>query len=152
MKKYFLMFMLVTSGFLFQKATAQIHGNIEVNISSQPVWGPVGYDRVDYYYLPDIDAYYNVPRHQYVYLQEGQWMFSSELPYQYRNYDMDRGYKVVVNDPEPYRHNDQYKANYAKYKGVHTQEIIRNSHDDKYYQIKEHPQHDNWVKQHQDHH
>ena len=146
------MFALVTGSFLFQKASAQIHGDIQVNIGAQPVWGPVGYDRVDYYYLPDIDAYYNVPRHQYVYQHRGQWRYSSTLPHQYRNYNLDRGYKVVVNDPEPYLHNDQDRENYAKYKGNHDQEIIRNSHDSKYYQIKEHPEHDNWEKQQRDHH
>jgi hypothetical protein len=152
MKKYLLLLMVVTGSFLFQTATAQVHTDIQVNIGAQPVWGPVGYDHVEYYYLPDIDAYYNVPRQQYVYLQDGRWIFSAYLPSQYRDYDLDRGYKVVINDPTPYLHNAQYRTDYAKYKGNHNQEIIRNSHDSKYYQIKEHPEHDNWKKEHHDHH
>jgi hypothetical protein len=109
---------------------------------------------VDYYYLPDIDAYYNVPRRQYVYLREGHWTFSSCLPYQYRDYDLNRGYKVVINDPTPYRNNTRYRADYARYKGDHSQEIIRNSHDSRYYQIKGHPEHENWKKEQHggDHH
>ena len=50
------------------KAQAQVSVGVNVNIGSQPVWGPVGYDYAEYYYMPDIDVYYFVPRHQYVYL------------------------------------------------------------------------------------
>jgi hypothetical protein len=152
MKIYLLLFMLVTGSFLFQTAAAQVHADVNINIGAQPVWGPVGYDHVEYYYLPDIDAYYNVPRHQYVYMREGNWVFSSHLPSQYHDYDMDRAYKVVINDPTPYRHNTQYRSDYAKYKGNHSQEIIRNSHDSRYYQIKEHPEHENWKKEQHDQH
>jgi hypothetical protein len=55
MKKFVLMLALIAGGITYD-ATAQV--SLNVNIGSQPVWGPVGYDRVDYYYVPDIDAYY----------------------------------------------------------------------------------------------
>jgi hypothetical protein len=51
-------------------ASAQVRVNI--NIGSQPVWGPVGYDHVDYYYLPDIETYYYVPTRQFVYFNKWQ--------------------------------------------------------------------------------
>jgi hypothetical protein len=60
---------------------AQIRLGISFNIGSQPVWGPVGYDYAQYYYMPDIDVYYNVSQRQYIYLQSGRWRFSSSLPY-----------------------------------------------------------------------
>lgn len=53
--------------------------SVNINIGSQPQWGPSGYDHVDYYYLPDIDAYYNVPNKQYIYLNNGNWVFNSNL-------------------------------------------------------------------------
>ena len=31
------------------------------------IWGPGGYDHVDYYYMPDIDAFYKVPTRQFYY-------------------------------------------------------------------------------------
>ena len=43
MKKAFFIASLLLSGFLYETASAQI----TVNIGSQPVWGPVGYDHVD---------------------------------------------------------------------------------------------------------
>src|SRR4051812_6698169 len=76
--------------------------NLSINIGSQPQWGPTGYDHVDYYYLPDVDAYYNVPSKQYVYLDNGSWVFRPSLPAKYRGYDLYNGYKVVMNTPKPY--------------------------------------------------
>ena len=39
---------------------------LNFNIGSQPAWGPTGYDKVEYYYMPDIDAYYNVQKKQFI--------------------------------------------------------------------------------------
>ncbi len=142
MKKAFFIVALLLSGFAIEKATAQVRVNI--NIGSQPTWGPVGYDHVDYYYMPDIDAYYNVPTRQYYYFDRGRWVSAYALPPVYSNYDVYNSYKVVVNDPYPYRHAEMYRVKYAGYKNRHDQMIIRNSHEEKYYQIKDHPDHDKW--------
>ena len=88
--------------------------NVSININSQPDWGPRGYDYVEYYYLPDIEAYYYVPRHQFVYISGGNWVFSAHLPPAYRNYDLYRGYKVVVNQPRAYRYYETHRARYCR--------------------------------------
>ena len=75
MKKTILVVALLLGGLMFQKASAQLRVSFKVNIATQPVWGPVGYDHVEYYYMPDIDAYYYVPTRQYIYLQRGRWIF-----------------------------------------------------------------------------
>jgi len=144
MKKTILIAALLLSGIVFQTAQAQVKISFNVNIPTQPVWGPVGYDHVDYYYMPDIDVFYSVPRHQYIYLQNGRWIFSASLPFRYRNYDIYRGYKVVVNEPTPYRNAQSYRTKYARYKGNYGQEIIRNSHDSRYWENKNHPEHNKW--------
>lgn len=117
---------------LFAAQETQAQVRVSINIGSQPVWGPVGYDYVNYYYLPDIDAYYSVPRHQFIYLSDGQWIFSASLPPRYRGYDLYSGYKVVVNDPQPYMHANVYRERYAPYRGRHDQVVIRDSHDSRY--------------------
>ena len=38
--------------------------------------GLYGYDYAEYYYLPDIEAYYYIPRRQFVYMAGGHWVFS----------------------------------------------------------------------------
>src|SRR5512147_2960422 len=116
MKKIILVLALAVGFIIISKpASAQI--SVNINIGAQPAWGPVGYDYVEYYYLPDIEVYYYVPRHQYVYLSNGRWIFSASLPYRYRSYDLYRGYKVVINEPRPYMHFQTHRAEYARYRG-----------------------------------
>jgi hypothetical protein len=146
MKKSILITVIIIVSLITAKTTeAQVHVNI--NISNQPVWGPAGYDYVEYYYLPDIDAYYYVPRHQFIYLSGSRWVFAASLPPRYRGYDLYSGYKVVVNEPRPYLHYREHKAKYAPYRENHTQVIIRNSNEPKYYVVKGHPHYqDNYDK------
>ncbi|MDB5142483.1 MAG: hypothetical protein JWQ66_1196 [Mucilaginibacter sp.] len=133
MKKIFLFGAAILIGCLsFKSANAQLHVNVGINIGSQPEWGPVGYDRADYYYMPDIDAYYDVNAHQYVYSNNNVWIHSASLPPRYSNYDVYHGYKVVVNERTPWVHNDVYRTKYSSYRGQHNQSVIRDSHDSKY--------------------
>ena len=133
--------LLVSAGFLMYKpVTAQV--NVNINIGAQPVWGPVGYDYVDYYYLPDIEAYYYVPTHQFIYLTNGKWIFATTLPVRYRAYNIYTGYKVVLNQPRPYLRFASHRVVYAKYKGNNgKQGIIKNSNNPKYYVVRGHPKH-----------
>ncbi len=90
--------------------------SLNVNIGSQPNWGPSGYNHVDYYYLPDIESYYNVSSREYVYQNNGKWITAKKLPSKYRNYDLYNGYKVVMNSPKPYlQHNNNVKQ-YNRFK------------------------------------
>lgn len=137
MKKLIILSMLGIMGFLAQPAAAQI--SLNINIGSQPLWGPVGYDHVDYYYLPDVESYYSVPKQQFIYQERGKWIFSRSLPARYRSYDLYNGYKVVVNSNEPYRNFNRDRVQYSRYKNVRTQQVIRNSNDKRYYVVKGHP-------------
>lgn len=132
MKRIILIAVLFITATTLNKADSQVRFNLNVNIGSQPVWGPVGYDHAEYYYLPDIEAYYYVPRHQFVYLSGNRWIFSATLPPRYRNYDLYSGYKVVINKPYAYRHFDRDRRQYSRYRGRHDQKIIRYSHDPMY--------------------
>lgn len=100
--------------------TAQVQVN--VNIGSPPPWGPVGYTEVRYYYLPDVEAYYDIESSVFVYYSAGSWVHRAYLPSRYRDYDLYRGYKVVISDYKgstPYIHFKQHKVRYAKgYKGA----------------------------------
>jgi hypothetical protein len=145
-------FSLVCAMLLIVFATpvkAQVHVNLGVNISSQPIWGPAGYDEAQCYYLPDIETYYYVPSHRFYFLQKGRWINSPNLPPRYKNYDLYGSYKVVVNEPQPWKHHATYRDKYASFKGRHDQQPIRDSHDSKYFVNKNHPEHNNWLKQQQ---
>jgi hypothetical protein len=138
MKKMILCGVMFLSAIAFD-AKSQVGLSVNVNIGSQPAWGPVGYDYVEYYYLPDVEAYYYVPKRQFIYLAGDTWVHSYSLPPAYRNYDLYNGYKVVVNEPRPFRHFKADRIKYATYKGNHSQVIIRNSNETKYYVVKGHP-------------
>jgi hypothetical protein len=126
---------------------AQVAVRLNLNIGNQPVWGPTGYDHVEYYYLPDIETYYNVSQHRFYYFEGGRWISRSHLPSRYHDYDFYNSYKVVVNEREPYRNHKTYRDQYSSYKGRHDQQLIRDSRDSRYYVIKDHPEHSNWIKQ-----
>jgi len=127
MKKLIFTAAILFSCFLVRPAEAQIHFNVGVNIGLQPAWG-----HADYYYLPDIGVYYDVPVHQYVYFQNNVWVHRPYLPVRYRNYDLYHGYKVVVNDRNPWERHNEYRDRYAGYRGRHDQGVIRDSRDERY--------------------
>ena len=139
MKKIIICTVVFFSVIVFKQAEGQVI-NLNINIGSQPVWGPVGYDYVEYYYLPDIEAYYWVPKHQFVYFSGGRWIYAASLPAMYRNYNLYSGYKVVINEPKAYLYFGQHKVKYKTYKGHYGKQIIiRSSNDSKYYLVKGHP-------------
>ncbi|SER78028.1 hypothetical protein [Pedobacter rhizosphaerae] len=138
MKRLFLVATVVMVSLLSLSTRAQV--NVSVNIGSQPLWGPTGYDHVDYYYLPDVESYYDVPKRQFVYLNGNDWVFANNLPSRYGNYDLYNGYKVVINSPRPYLNFRNDKVKYAKFKGNgKKQMVIRGSRESKYYVVKGHP-------------
>ena len=113
---------ILTTGVFSSKAQV----SVSVNIGAQPQWGPAGYASVDYYYLPDIECYYYVPRRQFVYLSGPNWVFSYDLPSRYRGYDLYGGYKVVCEGPRPYTHFYDHRVEYARYRGYRGhQQVIR---------------------------
>ncbi|MFB3386841.1 hypothetical protein [Flavobacterium sp. LAR06] len=106
--------------FLLVANATQAQVSINVNIGTPPAWGPSGYAEMEYYYLPDIEAYYDVRASQFIYFGGGRWVRTTYLPRQYRNYDLYGGYKVVLNDYHgrtPYVYFDRHRTRY--YKGYH---------------------------------
>ena len=124
MKKLLVFTALVTAGFIFN-TQAQVRVSVGINIGTQPAWGPAGYDHADYYYMPDMDVYYNVPQRQFIYFDNGQWLFAASLPPRYGSYDLYHSYKVVVNEPRPYLRGDFYRERYSSYRGRRDQEVWR---------------------------
>jgi len=96
-----------------------VHAQVSVslNVGSPPMWGPVGYTDVQYYYLPDVQAYYDVNSSMFIYYSGNSWVHRSYLPSRYRNYDLYGGYKVVLNDyhgNSPYTHFREHRMKYKR--------------------------------------
>lgn len=115
MKKILFAAMMLLGGMMITQGTsAQVRVGVNINIGDQPPWRAPGYDYVEYYYLPDIECYYDVPHRQFIYMDGGNWIFSSSLPYRCHDYDLYNGYKVVVNRPYAYRYHNDYRVRYPR--------------------------------------
>jgi hypothetical protein len=98
------------------KTMAQVQVGVSI---APPYWAPA-YDDVEhvqYYYLPDIEVYYDVWNHEFVYMEDGNWMFSAQLPPMYANYDFNNAFVVVLdrNVHQPWMHFHYYVAHYPKF-------------------------------------
>jgi hypothetical protein len=93
---------------------------------SNPAWAPPYYPGVRYYYLPDIEVYYDLSNQDFVYLDDGQWIFSNTLPSMYSNYDLYNCYAVALNVDvyQPWMHYHYYGSNYPRY---YYKSLYRNS-------------------------
>ena len=131
MKKCTLCVAVLLSILVFNTAKAQARVCVfcASNLSEQPSWGPAGYDFVYYYYMPEIETYYYVPDHQFIYQRQGTWVFSGTLPLRYAVFDFYKACKIVINDPEPYLQHESHKAYYATVKGPRNQPVNRDSEE-----------------------
>jgi hypothetical protein len=117
---------------LFASSTTHAQVSVNLNIGTAPSWGPSGYSNADYYYLPDVEAYYDIRATQFIYFGGGRWIRSRNLPGRYRDYDLHSGYKVVMNDyhgSRPYRNFDNDRRTYYRgYQGREQRSIGYNNH------------------------
>lgn len=108
--------LLVLGMILALGGTAQGQISVNLNIGTAPDWGPRGYDNARYYYLPDVDAYYDVNTAMFIYISGNSWIRRSYLPNRYRGYNLYRGRKVVMNNyhgNSPYYNHKVYRAKYG---------------------------------------
>ncbi|HYM93507.1 MAG TPA: hypothetical protein VET23_05160 [Chitinophagaceae bacterium] len=84
---------------------------------TNPVWAPSYYAGVRYYYLPDIETYYDLSTHEFVYLDNGQWLFSRGLPSLYSSYNLYGGFVITLNRSvyQPWMYHQYYLSHYPRY-------------------------------------
>ncbi len=112
MKK--LKLLLIGTFLLFSGAAV---AQVTVIVGSPPMWGPVGYTEVRYYYLPGVESYYDIESSRFIYYSGGVWVHRTYLPSKYRNYDLYNGYKVVLTDyrgNKPYMSFSDHKRQYSR--------------------------------------
>lgn len=113
--------MMIGMALLFAGAVhAQV--SVNVNLGNRPQWGPVGYPEARYYYLPDVEAYYDTHTSMFIYSDGKYWVKRRYLPSQYRSYDLYHGTKIVMKSYRgnyPYGYYKYHKAKYHKvYRGA----------------------------------
>lgn len=108
--------LLVLGMILAFAGSAQSQISINLNIGTRPDWGPRGYEHARYYYLPDVEAYYDINTTMFIYLSGNQWIHRNYLPARYKNYDLHKGRKVVMTNyhgDKPYFNHKAYKVKYG---------------------------------------
>ncbi|QEC69766.1 hypothetical protein FRZ67_21600 [Panacibacter ginsenosidivorans] len=139
MKRILLATTLFIGSMIYTSADAQVRVSLHANIGNQPQWGPAGYDYAQFYYLPDLDMYYDVQARRFVYLDRGRWVYATALPVNYRNYDLYGGYKVVVNRDRPFMYHDYDRNHYRKFRNYRNRQVvILNSRDARYAPFRNH--------------
>lgn len=108
---------LVLGLILAMAGTAQSQLSISLNIGTRPEWGPRGYEQARYYYLPDVDAYYDMNTTMFIYLSGNTWIHRKQLPSRYHDYNLYKGRKLVMTNyrgNKPYFNHKAYKSKYGK--------------------------------------
>ena len=123
---------------LFAGAT-QAQVSVRFNIGSQPAWAPLGYEDSRFYYLPDVEGYYDVRNSMFIYYEGNSWIHRSYLPNRYRNYDLYKGYKVEMRGYRgntPYYNHREYREKYANGRNRFVQRTIGERPGKAYYRDK----------------
>ena len=92
----------------------QAQVSINVNLGATPAWIPQVETGVRYYYLPDVDAYYDMRSSVFIFSHNGNWIRRHHLPSRYRNYDLYDGRKVAVRNycgNSPYAYSNYHRHN-----------------------------------------
>ncbi len=96
-------------------ATAQISTHKVVKVQA-PIWAQSNGVAANYYYLPEIDSYYDVPAQQFIYLNNSNvWIKSKRVPAAHKAYNLKNGkiiYLTEYKGRKPYLHHKSHKAKY----------------------------------------
>ncbi len=142
MKKITIISAIALSGLFYSNANAQLlsiglHLGGGRSVIQAAVVTPVAvsYSNADqYYYMPEVDAYYSPYERVYYYNDGGRWVSNAYLPGEYRNYDWRTARRYEVRAHRPYLNADiyreRYKANAREWN--HRDDRFDNSRDDRF--------------------
>ncbi len=102
-----MVFLIMTASLFSTALVAQVSLGIHIG-------APVG---VRYYYLQDIEAYYDIQASMYIYPSGNRWIHARSLPASYGAYDINNGHKVVMNGyrgSRPYNYYHEHRESFPK--------------------------------------
>lgn len=125
-------------------ATSQAQVSINLNIGTpavvvRPAWVPQNHVNVDFYYIPEIQSYYDVSAGLYVYLDNGNWCRTRYVPVRYRNYNLNHARRIELrgyHGSRPYTyyncHNERYSNNRYNNRYVESRRYDNRRYDNRY--------------------
>ena len=120
LKKMKILKLIVLGICLSVSSISQAQVSVNVSVPKPPVWGPVVTTQ-QYYYLPEIESYYDIRQSQFITQNNGSWVRTRTLPSKFKTYNLNNGEVVVLNDyrgRSPYAHYKNHKVKYFKTKKV----------------------------------
>lgn len=151
--------LIATGIILFAASTSQAQVSINVNLGApavmvRPSWVPQNHVNVDFYYIPDIQAYYDVNASLYVYLNNGNWVRTRYVPVQYRHYDLNRAHRIALNGyhgSRPYTYYNHHNAGHHNKRYYNTRHYEGRRYADNHRSYDKHDKHDNRKNNHNGH-
>ena len=100
---------LLTLGGVALAPAAQAQISVNFNLG-RPAWGPALPAGAEFYYIPEVGGYYDVPTKEYVVQRNGKWTRTRTL----NGYNTANFHPVVVKDGgrQPWTHYDQHRKQY----------------------------------------
>jgi len=134
MKKILILSAIAISGLIYNTANAQPTiqvglrlGAAGITYSTVPVYNG---DDDDFYYLPDVGAYYDVDAQCYFYFNGEQWVETPYLPGVYRDYDWRNARRFEIRERRPFMRDDFYRSRYEGYRVTEWAHPNYNNHFD----------------------
>jgi hypothetical protein len=86
-------------------------------VVENPPWGPPVYPGIRYYYLPDIECYYDIYTREFIFLDHARWFYSPTFPAMYPGFDLNNCFVVIVNTNiyQPWMHHQYYVSHFPRY-------------------------------------
>lgn len=114
MKRLLLTLLWLIPATLPQVGRAQGYARMPAGL---PQWAPPGHARAQYYYLPDLQVYYDVSAASFLLPHRGQWIAVRQLPPAYRSYDLYAAPKVVLDydGPAPFRYYEAHRQRFPRW-------------------------------------
>lgn len=108
--------MLASCLFMFsiQSQAQNISVGININTTPRQTVRYVETTAPSYYYYPEIETYFDINSSIYIYFSNNSWIRSRSLPVYYRDYDIRRGQRVILDyrGSKPYTHYHEHKVKY----------------------------------------
>lgn len=108
--------------------------SVSINLGSTSHCGGYYENQVRYYYLPEIEAYYDINAAVFIYNSPRGWIRTTYLPEYCQNYNFNRGYKIALTyrGPSPYVNfsydrEKYWRDNYRNYR----EEYYERRHDNR---------------------
>jgi hypothetical protein len=101
--------------FVLSDVTESLHA--QTVRGANPAWAPAFYPGVRYYYFPDIETYYDLENQDFIYLDDGQWFFSYQLPPIFSGFDLYNAFIIALDIDvfQPWMHHHFYVSNYPRF-------------------------------------